>query len=131
MAEESKKTDGSRTPEKHEDIKDSQASRMSSMTSDSQQFMDQLREKFPSLDSAKGSIIEDSRGRRTSISQRLSGTLSGASSRASSLSAKSKELWKKHAHISIPENSSTKPKQKDPLHQWMVDHSGGTVSDKP
>lgn len=54
MAEESKKTDGSRTPEKHEDIKDSQASRMSSMTSDSQQFMDQLREKFPSLDSAKG-----------------------------------------------------------------------------
>ncbi|KAI5867203.1 hypothetical protein GGS23DRAFT_547318 [Durotheca rogersii] len=25
---------------------------------------------------------------------------------------------------------SPKPKQKDPLHQWMVDHSGGTIRDK-
>ncbi|KAL7625332.1 hypothetical protein AAE478_004548 [Parahypoxylon ruwenzoriense] len=24
----------------------------------------------------------------------------------------------------------SKPKQKDPLHQWMVDHSGGTVRDR-
>ncbi|KAI2622150.1 hypothetical protein GGS26DRAFT_594154 [Hypomontagnella submonticulosa] len=36
--------------------------------------------------------------------------------------------------LEIPKNQSKKlgkkPKQKDPLHQWMVDHSNGTVRER-
>ncbi|KAI1096656.1 hypothetical protein F5B19DRAFT_487860 [Rostrohypoxylon terebratum] len=123
MAQESKKTDGSRTPEKDSDAEESQP------------LMDRTKDKVQDIDTAKSikgyikSIIEDSRGRRASLSHILSG--GGVSSRASSLSAKGKELWKKHAHSSMPEKPVARPPQKDPLHQWMVDHSGGTVQDKP
>ncbi|KAI0854410.1 hypothetical protein F5Y00DRAFT_267599 [Daldinia vernicosa] len=41
------------------------------------------------------------------------------------LTEKGKGLVRNLSWSSLKEN--VKPKQKDPLHQWMVDHSGGTI----
>ncbi|KAI1206308.1 uncharacterized protein F4807DRAFT_470294 [Annulohypoxylon truncatum] len=134
MGEESEETDGTRSPEKNEDAKETQVARISRKLAESQQLIDRVKDKFTGIDTAKftkgdtKSITNDSRGRRPStISQRLSA--SGNSSRRSSLSAKGKELLKKH--VNIPRvKQDIRPKQKDPLHQWMVENTGGVLREK-
>ncbi|KAI1084198.1 hypothetical protein F5B20DRAFT_287530 [Whalleya microplaca] len=51
------------------------------------------------------------------------------SGRKSSLSERWKLRKESLGSLRFPKKSS-KPKQKDPLHQWMVDHSGGTLKEK-
>ncbi|KAI0881086.1 uncharacterized protein GGS22DRAFT_192573 [Annulohypoxylon maeteangense] len=133
MGQESVGKDGSRSPEKHEDVKESQSARISRKLTESQQFMGRVKDKLPGIEAAKSikgdikSIINESRGRRLSMPQRLSDTSS--SSRRSSLSGRGKELLKKHVSIHRAKQD-VKPKQKDPLHQWMVEHSGGSLREK-
>ncbi|KAI0009571.1 hypothetical protein F4779DRAFT_617467 [Xylariaceae sp. FL0662B] len=51
--------------------------------------------------------------------------------RKSSLSERFKMKTEALGSVRFPKNKKdAKPKQKDPLHQWFVDNSGGTLRDK-
>ncbi|KAI2470827.1 hypothetical protein F4781DRAFT_441429 [Annulohypoxylon bovei var. microspora] len=133
MARESKRTDRNRSRGENEDVKEPQAAQVSKKQTERQHLIDRVKDGFPGMAVARSikgeikSIINESRGRRSSVSQRLAGN--GSASRRSSLSEKGKVLLKKHVNLSRSRQDA-RPKQKDPLHQWMVENSGGTVREK-
>ncbi|KAI1098413.1 hypothetical protein F4804DRAFT_126319 [Jackrogersella minutella] len=110
-----------KSPDQNGGTKEPQVPQSLKLTERSQ-FLDRVKDGFPdlarSIKNEVRSIINDSRGRRPSISQRVA----GSSSRRSSLSARGRDLIKRHVNM--------QPKQKDPLDQWMVNHSGGTLTGK-
>ncbi|KAI1462400.1 hypothetical protein F4805DRAFT_474359 [Annulohypoxylon moriforme] len=130
MDRESKGKDKSHS-EKREDGNESRAARIARKLAEGRQLAGRVKDKLPSIDTSKSikgdikTIINDTTKRGRS---RLSQLSSGSSSRTSSISGIG-ELFKKRVNITKVKQDA-KPKQKDPLHQWMVENSGGVLRER-
>ncbi|KAI1651831.1 uncharacterized protein F4817DRAFT_311437 [Daldinia loculata] len=87
--------------------------------------LDLLHGRVPSLDAGK-----ETRASTNSSEKEQPGSLQRKANTADwrprlRLTEKGKGLVRNLSWSTLKEN--VRPKQKDPLHQWMVDHSGGTI----
>ncbi|KAI1659913.1 hypothetical protein F4813DRAFT_328867 [Daldinia decipiens] len=84
-----------------------------------------LRGRVPSLDAGKYTRASTSSSEKEQAGSLHMKTNTGDWRPRLRLTEKGKGLVRNLSWSTLKEN--VRPKQKDPLHQWMVDHSGGTI----
>ncbi|KAI1370879.1 hypothetical protein F4677DRAFT_450950 [Hypoxylon crocopeplum] len=112
-------------PDKHETAKEPEDAQISDKSGKTHLLWGRVKDAFPEIVEAvkreSKSKTNNGEKRRSDTSQKTTSSVD----RLLSLSEKGREFKRRLTLSNVKQ--IIRPKQKDPLHQWFVDHSGGTL----